>query len=147
MIRLRAKFWLISKKTVASIPTPYAQMESEAPTVVDRIIPSALTGRRLLGLSLAKWLGWLLSIPISWLLAWLLAFLFSVPERIRCKLRKLPFRSVWKARVGRPLEWVIAILIHGLFVSLLAPPLLYRVHYFRFLAALLMGCFLWLVSV
>jgi len=145
--RSSGKIWLISKKTVANIPTLYAQMESEGPTVVDRLIPSALTARRLLGMSLAKWLGWLLSIPISWLLAWLLAFLFSVPERIRCKLRKLPFRSVWKARVGRPLEWVIAILIHGLFVSLLAPPLLYRVHYFRFLAALLMGCFLWLVSV
>ena len=141
------KIWLISKKTVASIPTLYAQMESEAPTVVDRIIPSALTGRRLLGMSLAKWLGWLLSIPISWLLAWLLAFLFSVPTWILCKLRELPFRSIWKTRVGMPLECVIAILIHGLIVSLLAPPLLYRVHYFRFLAALLVGCLLWLVSV
>ena len=30
------------------------------------------------------------------------------------------------------------------FVYLLEPPLLYRVYYFRFMAALLIGCFLWL---
>ena len=67
------KIWLISKDTVASIPRLYAQLESEAPTALNRIIPAALTGRRLLGISHAKWLGWLISIPISWLLAWLLA--------------------------------------------------------------------------
>ena len=140
------KIWLISKRTVAGIPALHARLESEAPTVVKRIIPAALTDRRLLGMSLAKWLGWLLSIPTSWLLAWLSAFLFSVPAWIRCKLQKLQFRPVWKTRIGTPLECVIAILIHGLFVYLLALPLLHRVHYFRFLAALLVGCFLWLVS-
>ena len=64
------KIWLISKDTVASIPKLYAQMQSETPAGVDRLIPGALTSRQFLGMSLAKWLGWLLSIPISWLLAW-----------------------------------------------------------------------------
>jgi len=41
---------------------------------------------------------------------------------------------------------IVAILIHGLFVSLLAPPVLYRLYYARFLAALLVGCFVWLLS-
>jgi len=140
------KIWLISKDTVASVPKLYARMESEAPTLADRIIPAGLTGRRLLGMSLAQWLGWFLSIPISWLLAWLLAFLFSVPARVRSKLRKLPFRPVWKTRMGMPLKSIIAILIHILFVYLLEPPLLYRVYYARFMATLLMGCFLWLLS-
>ena len=140
------KIWLISKETVASIPKLYAQMESEAPTAVDRIMPAALTGRRLLGMSLAQWLGWLLSIPISWLLAWLLAFLFSAPRRVWCKLRRLPFRTIWETPLGMPLRCIIAILMHGLFVYLLEPPLLYRVYYFRLMAALLMGCFVWLVS-
>ena len=45
-----------------------------------------------------------------------------------------------------PLRCIIAILIHGVFVYLLEPPLLYRVYYFRFLAALLAGCIAWLVS-
>jgi MscS family membrane protein len=140
------KIWLISKETVASIPKLHAQLESEAPTVADRLVPAALTGRRLLGMSLALWLGWLLLIPISLLLAWLLVFLLSAPERIRCKLRKLPFRPGWETRHGMPLKGIIAILMNCLFVYLLRPPLLYRVYYFRFMAALLAGCFVWLVS-
>jgi MscS family membrane protein len=140
------KIWLISKETVANLPKLYAQMESEAPTIVDRIVPAALTGRRLLGMSLAQWLGWLISIPISWLLAWLLTFLFSVPTWIQCKIRKLRFRPVWKTRVGMPLQGIVAILMHSFFVYLLEPPLLYRVYYARLMAMLLMGCFVWLVS-
>lgn len=140
------RVWLISKETVASIPKLYARMESEAPTIADRIVPTRLTRRRLMGMSLAQWLGWLISIPISWLLALLLTFLFSVPARIRCKGRKLPFRPVWETRHGMPLKCILAILLHSLFVYLLEPPLLYRVYYSRFMAALLMGCFLWLLS-
>src|SRR5271165_3646404 len=140
------KIWLVSKETVASIPELYAQMESEGPTAVDRIVPAALTGRHLLDMSLAQWLGWLLSIPISWLLAWLLAFLLSAPRRVWYKLRDLPFRTVWDTPLGMPLKCILAVLIHGIFVYLLDPPLLYRAYYFRFLAALLAGCIAWLVS-
>jgi len=140
------KIWLISKETVASIPKLYAQMESEGPTAVDRIMPAALTRQQLLGMSLAQWLGWLLSIPISLSLAWLLVFLLGAPAWIRCKFRKLSFRAVWETRLGKPLTYIIAVLMHSLFVYLLEPPLLYRVYYFRFMAALLAGCLVWLVS-
>jgi MscS family membrane protein len=139
------KIWLISKETIASIPKLYAQMESEAPTIVNRIMPATLTGRRLLGMSLAQWFVWLLSIPISLLLAWLLVFFLTAPNRIRCKLRKLPFTPVWATRLGMPLKCIVAILIHCLFVYLLEPPLLYRVYYFRFMAVVLVGCSVWLV--
>ena len=40
------KIWLVSKETVASIPELYAQMESEGPTAVERIVPSTLTSGR-----------------------------------------------------------------------------------------------------
>ena len=140
------KIWLISKDTVASIPKLYAQMQSETPAAVDRLIPGALTSRQFLGMPLAKWLGWLLSIPISWLLAWPFVFLLSVPARVRCRLRKLPFTPVWETRVGAPFKYIVAISMHSVFVYLLGPPLFYRAHYFRFMATLLMGCFAWLVS-
>jgi len=140
------KIWLISKGTVANIPKLYAQMESETPATADRIVPVALTGRQLLGMSLAQWLGWLVSIPISWVLAWLLTFLLSAPRRVWCKLRKLPFRTVWDTPVGMPLRCIIAILMHSFFTYLLGPPLLYRVYYGRFLVALLVGCFVWLLT-
>ena len=121
-------------------------MESEAPTLVDRILPATLTNRRLFEMSEAKWLGWLLSIPISWLLAWSAAILFNVPAWIASQLRKRPFTPVWKTHVGLPLQCIVALLIHGLWVYFLAIPLLYRLYYARFLATLLVGCFLWLVS-
>ena len=140
------KIWLVSKETVASIPALYIELENRPPTLVDRIIPRALRDRELFGLSLAQWIAWLLSIPLSWLLAWLLTVLLSVPAWIRCRLKKLPFTSIWKTRVGRPIECIIAILLHGFFVYQLNPPLLYRVYYFRFLTALLVGCCLWVVS-
>ena len=140
------KIWLVSRETVAKIPGLYAQMKGEAPTAAKRIVPAALTSRHLLDMSLAQWLGWLLSIPISWLLAWLLGFLLSTPRRIWRKLRKVHFRTVWETPLGIPLRCIIAILLHILFVYLLEPPLLYRTYYFRFLAALLAGCVVWFVS-
>jgi MscS family membrane protein len=140
------KIWLVSEETVAKIPQLYAQMESEGPTLADRILPSALTSRRVLGMSLAQWLGWLLSIPISWLLAWLLSFLLSAPERVWYKLRKLPSRTVWQTPLGMPLRCIMAILMQCALVYLLDPPLLYRVYYIRFMTALLAGCLAWLVS-
>jgi len=41
---------------------------------------------------------------------------------------------------------MIAILLHGLFVYLLEPPILYRTYYVRLLAAMLAACFGWLAS-
>jgi MscS family membrane protein len=140
------KIWLISRETVAKIPALYAQMESQKPTVEDRIAADALSGRQVLGMSVRQWLGWLLSIPISWLLAWLLAFLLSVPRRVWCKLRGVPCTTIWQTPLGMPLRCIIAILIHAFFVYLLEPPILYRVYYTRFIAALLVASGVWLVS-
>src|SRR5208337_3616012 len=140
------KIWLISQETVAKVPELYAEMQSEGPPEAERIVPAALSTHHVLGMSLAQWFGWLFSIPISWLLAWLLAFLLSVPRRIWYNLRKLPFRTIWQTPLGTPLKCIIAILIHGVFVYLLEPPLLYRAYYYRFLAALLAGCLAWLGS-
>jgi len=140
------KIWLISKESVAAVPELYAQLQQSSPSLAERFIPSTLTQRQVFGMSLAQWLAWLLSIPLSWLLARLLATLFSVPSRIWCRLRKRPFTSVWKTRVGLVLKCMIAISIHAFCVHLLAPPLLYSIYYYRLLAVLLVGCFLWLVS-
>src|ERR1700733_4781945 len=140
------KIWLLSKETVAKIPKLYSQLQSEGPTRAERFMPSALTSRHLLGMSLAQWLGWLLSIQILWVLAWLSTFLLSAPRRVWCKLHKRPFRTLWDRPLGMPLRCVLAILAHLLFVYQLGLPLLYRAYYFRFIAGLLAGCFVWFVS-
>jgi MscS family membrane protein len=140
------KIWLVSQASLASIPELYAQLESEKPTETNRIRLALLTGPVILGMSSTQWLCWLLSIPLAWILAWLSTFLLSAPRRAWCKLRKLPFHSVWDTPLGMPLRCMIAILLHGLFVYLLQPPLLYRVYYVRFLAAILAACFGWVAS-
>ena len=140
------KIWLVSRATLESIPKLYAQLESEKPTEANRIRLALLSGPVILGMSSTQWLCWLLSIPLAWLLAWLSTFLLSAPRRAWCKLRKLPFHSVWDTPLGMPLRCMIAILLHGLLVYLLQPPLLYRVYYVRFLAAILAACFGWLAS-
>ena len=140
------KIWLISTETVAKIPVLYAALQSESPTLSERMMPAALRDRHFLGMSLAQWLGWLLSIPISWLFAWLLAFVLSVPRRIWRTVRKVPIKTVWETNLGLPLLCIMAIVIHSIVVYFLEPPLLYRAYYSRFLAALLVACLAWLAS-
>lgn len=140
------KIWLVSEETVKRIPELYAQLQGEPPTALSRILPSALTTRDFLGMSLAQWLGWLLSIPVSWLLAWLIVFLLSAPRRAWYKLRNLPARTVWETPLGMPLRSILVVLVQYVFVYLLDPPVLYRIYYFHFLTALLVACFAWLVS-
>jgi MscS family membrane protein len=140
------KIWLISRPTLVSIPKLYAQLEREKPTEASRIRLALLSGPMILGMSSTQWLCWVLSIPLAWVLAWLSTFLLSAPRRVWCKLRNVPFTTVWDTPLGMPIRCMIAILLHGLFVYLLQPPLLYRVYYVRFLAALLAGCFGWLAS-
>ncbi len=140
------KIWLVSRQTLEKIPKLYALVESKPPTAADRFRTFILSGPQLLGISSRQWLGWLLSIPISWLLAWLFALLMSAPRWAWCKIRNVPLHTVWETPVGMPLRCVIAIPLHGFFVYLLQPPLLYRVYYIRFLAALMAGCLGWLLS-
>jgi MscS family membrane protein len=140
------KIWLISKETVASFPELYSQLKSQAPTEAPRIMPAVLSERHVLGISLLQWLEWLLSFPVSWSLAWLAGLLLSAPRRLWCKLHRRPFRSIWESPLGLPLRCILAIVAHSLCVHLLGPPLLYRIYYFRVMAALLVGCLVWLVS-
>ena len=90
------KIWLLSKELVAKVPQLYAVRQHERPTAVERILPAALSSEYMLGMSLAQWLGWLLSIPISWVLAWLAALLLSVPRRIWRRIRKADLKLVWE---------------------------------------------------
>src|ERR1700751_4363302 len=97
-------------------------------------------GPQLLEMSSGQWLGWLISIPRSWVLAWLLTFFLSSPRRVLGAPCKPPFHTVWETPLGAPLRCMMAILLHSFFVYLLQLPLLYRFYYFRFMAAFFVGC-------
>jgi MscS family membrane protein len=140
------RIWLVSQATLERIPDLYARLESEKPTEASRIRLTLLSGPVLLGMSSTQWLCWLLSIPFSWFLAWLSTYLLSAPRRAWYRLRKVHFFSIWDSPLGMPLRCMIAVLLHGFFVYMLDPPLLYRIYYVRFLAAVLAGCIGWLAS-
>ena len=140
------KIWLMSYDTVAQIPGMYAALQRQNPTGLDRIAIQASNGPQVFGMSLRQWAGWLISIPLSWILAVLLSFLLSLPRRTYLRVRKLPVTTVWQTPMGLPLKCILAVLIHALFIYVLAIPLLYRTYYFRLLAALLAAGLAWLVS-
>jgi MscS family membrane protein len=140
------KIWLMSKDTVAKIPEMYAALQSLNPTGLDRLAVLATSGTQLLGMSLRQWAVWLISIPLSWLLAVLFSFLVSIPRRAWLRLRKLPVSTIWQTPLGLPLKCILALLFHAGFVYLMAMPLLYRTYYFRLIAALLAACLAWLAS-
>ena len=121
------KIWTVSEAIVAKIPELYAQMESEAPTSADDVLPAVVTRPQPSGISAVQWLKGLLSVPICWALAWLSTFLFSARGRVLSKLRKLHFWSVWQTPLGMPLRCILAISMHSFFVyQQLQLPILYR---------------------
>src|ERR1700751_6484077 len=73
------KIWLLSQDTLTNIPKLYAAAVRLAPTTADRFRTALLSGPQLLGMSSRQWFGWLLSIPISWLLARLFTLLIYAP--------------------------------------------------------------------
>ena len=141
------KIWLISRETLASIPKLYARLESETPTEASRIRLALLSGPRHPG-DVIYAMALLAAVDPD-LVVTSLAVDLSV-QRTQASLvqapQTFPSSTVWDTPLGMPLRCMIAILLHGFFVYLLQPPLLYRVYYVRFLAALLAGCFGWLVS-
>ena len=140
------KIWLVSDETVAQIPEMYAALQSQNPTGLARVAVLATSGTQLLGLSLRQWAAWLISIPLSWVLAVFLSFLLSLPRRAWLRLRKRPVSTIWQTPLGLPLKCILALLIHAVFVYVMAMPLLYRTYYFRLIAALLAACLAWLAS-
>jgi MscS family membrane protein len=138
------KIWLLSHETVAIVPK--LQVENERLEVESAILPAALTHRYFLDLSLAQWIGWLLSIPLSFFLASIFELLMHLPLWVRAKVKSIPFTSVWSIRLGKSFRYIMAILLNAVFVYLLRPPIFYRVYYFRILQALLVVCLAWFVS-
>ncbi len=141
------KIWLISRETVESAATLYVLKEREVPPVLARYLPATLTQGDFLGMSPAEWLGWLVSIPISLLLASLAGLLLDWPWVLVCKIRKRQFRSISQWSIFKPLRYIIAITINILLIYfLLKPPLSYRVYYLGLMQGLLAGCFIWLLA-
>ena len=126
MIWNSGKFGWFRKETIAKVPSLYARDRKRAADFVWIEFCRNLSDQPVLpgGMSLAQWLGWLISIPLLVVAGMALrtsgecapAATVQNPENCLCEL-------VWDTPIGTPLKCTIAILIHAIFVYLLDLPL------------------------
>jgi len=122
--------WLVSSQTLALVPRLYQRAGS--PRLAE-YFPDFLIRNKFLDIPLGQWVSWILSIPISLLAAWAL---FAVGAWL-WTFRRHPIINQPRTRyLGKPIVYVIAILIHARLVLLVGMPIFYRVYYFRVLMIL-----------
>ena len=136
----------MSDETVAEIPEMYAALQSQNPTGLARVASPGHRRNAIVGI-VAPAVGRVADLhPTVMGASGFLSFLLSLPRRAWLRLRKLPVSTIWQTPLGLPLKCILALLIHAVFVYVMAMPLLYRTYYFRLIAALLVGCLAWLAS-
>ena len=132
--------WLISSQTLAQVPSLY---ESAGSPALDRYLPDALAETSFLGISLGRWLAFLLSIPLAILLGWAVGHL---PRWLHWNRKPLEIDGSRFAAHSprRPIQAMMAILFHAVLVIIIGMPIYYRVYYFRGSAILFVLCAAWL---
>ena len=137
------KIWLISRKTLASIPETYDSLEFSD---LEKKLPRTLTKNRFLYMPLWQWLAILIAIPIAVAIAWLLSL---IPRFVLRYYRKkngvttLP--PVRLLHIG-PGTLLLSAFIHYIFVFLIGASIVYRQYYRRVLWVFLAVGAYWLIT-
>jgi MscS family membrane protein len=137
------KIWLISRKTLASIPETYDSLEFSD---LEKKLPRTLTKNRFLYMPLWQWLAILIAIPIAVAIAWLLSL---VPRFVVRYYRKkngattLPPTRLF--RIG-PGTLLLSAFIHYIFIFLIGASIVYRQYYRRVLWVFLAVGAYWLIT-
>jgi MscS family membrane protein len=135
--------WLVSSSTLAEIPALHQQIEG---TWIERAMPGAFSNYRILGISLAQGLAWLLSLGIPLLLAWYL-------PHVAARLLKKPAGNhprrdlfeAWFKNLRVPTAILVTLVIHLVVFQFLGFSLSGRILYSRFCAVILIIVSAWLV--
>jgi MscS family membrane protein len=121
------RVWLISSETLAQVPALHASI---ARTWIERVMPSPLVSRGLLGISLAHWVVLTASIVVPLVLLALLSSAFVLFAR---RLVTNPSRrhdlDNWYAAIRWPAIAVFALLVHAAVMRYLGFPLAFRIAY------------------
>jgi MscS family membrane protein len=134
--------WLISSQTLDQVPSLY---KSAGSPILDRYLPAALAETSFLGISLGRWLAFLLSIPLALLMGWTGGQLPRWLRRIR-KRHEISGSHFNAPSSLSPIQAMMAILFHAALVILIGMPIYYRVYYFRSSTVLVVLCAAWLGS-
>ena len=127
--------WLFSSESIADVPRLTSSAEK---TWIERSLPAALVGRRMLGASLAQWVAWAASLTLPVLLLW---FLGGLVVRLAGWMttdsaRRILFRSWW-LRLRWPLVIVVALAVHVILMTDLGFSLQVRYVYSRITVAVM----------
>jgi MscS family membrane protein len=137
------KIWLISRKTLASIPETYDSLEFSD---LEKKLPRTLTKNRFLYMPLWQWLAILIAIPIAVAIAWLLSL---IPRFVLRYYRKkngvttLP--PVRLLHIG-PGTLLLSAYIHYICVFLIGASIVYRQYYRRVLWVFFAVGAYWLIT-
>jgi MscS family membrane protein len=116
--------WLISSQALAQVP---ALRRAAGVTWLERLMPAALVGSTLFGVSVAQWIAWAATLVIPFAVLCLLSTLFitfgrrAVVEGTRRKLL-----NTWYAGLRWPVIFVVTLGIHVAIVPLLGFSLRFR---------------------
>jgi len=135
--------WLISSDTLAQVPVMYGAIEK---TWLERLLPEGALNHRLLGIPVAQWGAWGMSIGIPFLVLWLLSQLLLL------LIRRMPaapsHRSLvesWLVTLRWPSIFVATLAIHIVSVFFLGVSLTFRFIYVRSAGVLLILSLTWLL--
>jgi len=136
------KIWLISRKTLATIPETYDSLQFSD---LEKKLPPALTKNRFLYMPLWQWLAILLAVPVAIAIAWLLSLLPRFALRYyRKKNAVAALPAVRLFHVG-PGTLLLSAFIHYIFVFLIGASIVYRQYYRRVLWIFLAVAAYWLI--
>jgi len=137
------KIWLISRKTLDTIPEIYDSLQFSE---LEKRLPAVLAKTRFLNMPLWQWLAILLGIPVAIAIAWTLSLIPRLALRYYRKKRTLtdlpPIRLF---HIG-PGTLLLSTFIHYIFVFLIGASIVYRQYYRRVLWVLLAIGAYWLVT-
>ena len=121
------KVWLISSETLALVPTLNRLV---ARTWIERVMPSALLDREMLGISLAHWIVLVATLVIPFvLLALLAAGLMFVVRRVVPDTARRYDLDIWYRATRWPAILIVVLVIQVTMLRFLGYPLAFRITY------------------
>ena len=122
--------WLISSGSLARVPAIY---ESAQTPWLERIMPRVLVNSRVLGLSLARWLAYAVSVALPLVVFWFLSFAFIAGVRLIVKSpSRRKFLELWYAGLRWLTVFVLTLGVHLVLIRYLGFSFRFRYVYSRF---------------
>ena len=137
------QIWLISSASLAKVPLLRASLEK---TWVEEEMPEPLVSHGLMGISLAEWLVWAISMAVPLVLLVVASSMGHrrIGRRIEDPSRRAMF-DAWYDGLRWPTIIGLALLAHAALMPFLGFPLRFRLGYTRVLLVAAVLTFTWLV--